>query len=167
MSLTTTLNLAIDANYQKALDLSTVSDHLAKVFTLSLPDGIGSGQANKLFHDVRTLANSANESLDLAGVLTDAFGDILTLAKVKVLIIKNRDTVQTLSVGGAASLGWAAPFGDATDILKIAPGALAVLVWDPAGVAVTAGTGDLLKIANGAAGNAADYEIIIIGSTAA
>ena len=33
-----------------------------------------------------------------------------------------------------------------------------------AGWLVTAGTGDLLKIANGGAGSAVDYDIILIGA---
>lgn len=166
-TLTANLALMVDVNYQESKDLNSLVDHLSKIFSLNLVNGTGSGQANRLFHDVRPLADSANEELDLAGGLTDNLGNTITLAKVKFLAIKNRDTLQTFSVGPAAANGWAAAFGDASDIIKIAPGNLIVLVWSSVGVAVTAGTGDLLKITNGAVGNAADYEIVIIGSTAA
>jgi len=166
-SLTTAINLKVHASYTKALDLSTVTDLLSKVYTLTLADGNEDDEADLLFHDVRAVANSASDNLDLSGVLTDAFGTALLFAKIKFLLIKNLDDTQTFSVGPTAAVGWIAPFGDITDRINIAPGAMAVLVFDPIGVTVTAATADGLTVTNGDAGNAANYEIVIIGSTAA
>ncbi len=161
-SLTGLVNLLISANMIKDLDLADAKFPLSQTWAQEFQSGSGSGQINKLFADTRTLADGANEELDLAGALTDPFGASLTFTKVKVLAIKNKSATQTLSVGGAAANAWSALFGDATDILKIAPSSMALLVCDPAGVAVTAATADLLKIAN-SAGAAADYDIIVLG----
>jgi hypothetical protein len=164
MALSALLRLLVRGNLTKSLDLTTPVDALNKTFEQSLISGTGSGQADQQFHDERTLGDGANESLDLAGSLGDAFGTTLTFAKIKALVIVNKDTTRTLSVGGAASNAWSAWLGDATDIIKVPPGG--VLAWfNPDGVAVTAGTGDLLKIAN-AAGGSTIYDIIVIGTSA-
>ena len=128
----------------------------------SFTPGTGSGQVSKEFDDERTLADAASENLDLAGGVTDAFGVAVTFTKIKVLAIKNKSAAQTLSVGGAASLGFIGWVGDPTDIIKIGPGAMALLICDPAGVTVTAATGDLLKVAN-SAGAVCAYDIFIAG----
>ncbi|TSA12010.1 MAG: hypothetical protein D4R73_02955 [Deltaproteobacteria bacterium] len=127
--------------------------------------GTGAGLVDKEFDDERTLADGASENLDLSGGLTDSYGASIILAKVKILAIKNKSTTQTLSVGGAASLGFVGWVGDPTDIIKVGPASFALLICNPAGVAVTAGTGDLLKILN-SAGAACIYDIFIAGSSA-
>lgn len=155
--------LNVTGNYSKTGDLATAKDRLEKTFEQLFTSGTGSGQANKQFHDTRSLDDGANESLDLAGGLTDQFGNALTFTKVKFLFIANTSTTQTLSVGGGgvnSFINWVA---DATDIVKIGPGAKAMLVCDPAGVTVTAATGDLLKILN-SAGAACTYDIVIWGN---
>ncbi len=81
------------------------------------------------------------------------------------MLIKNLSTTQTLTIGGAAANAWAAWFGAANDVVKIGPGGW-LAFGEPVGFAVTADTGDLLKIANGAAGDPADYIIAIIGTSA-
>lgn len=165
MSLTTTINLVLDILHTKSLDLSAPVDRLSKTYAFSLTDGTGSGKGDLLFHDKRTLADGASEDLDLAGALSDAFGDTLTFVKIKALIIKNLSATQTLTIGNATSNAFVGPFGAATHTLKVQAGAQAVLVMDPVGYSVTAGTGDLLKIAN-SAGASCDYEIVIVGASA-
>lgn len=157
------VQINVTGTYSKAGDLSTAKDRLEKAFEQLFTNGTGSGQANKQFHDARSLEAGANESLDLAGGLTDTFGNSLTFTKIKFLLIANTSTTQTLSVGGGgvnSFINWVA---DATDIVKIGPGATAVLICDPAGVTVTADTGDLLKILNNA-GAACIYDIVIFGN---
>lgn len=149
----------------KSQDLEDVGKDLALDWQLPLAPGTGAGLVDKEFDDERTLADGATENLDLSGSLTDAYGASILFAKVKVLAIKNKSTTQTLSVGGAATLGFIGWVGDPTDKVLIGPGAFALLICDPVGVTVTAGTGDLLKIAN-SAGAACIYDIVIAGSSA-
>jgi hypothetical protein len=157
------VELGVTANYTKTTGLTTSRDRLEKTFEQLFSSGTGSGQANVLWHGERTLADGASENLDLAGILTDAFGDTVTLAKCKGLIIANKSTTQTISVGGAAATQFVAWVGSATDYVKVAPGGVLAL-FNPGGYTVTAASADLLKIAN-SAGAAAIYDIIIIGST--
>lgn len=164
-TLSASLKAAITALYAGSPDVGTLKQELAYSATASLANGTGANQANSLWIDTRTLAASANEELDLAGVLTDAFGGVLTLTKVKALLIEADDAnVNDVLVGGAASNAWAAMFGDATDVLKVKPGGFFMLVApDANGLAVTAGTGDKLKLANSGGGTGVTYTIVLLG----
>ena len=148
-----------------ALDLSTPTDELARDYTINLGDGNGANQANQVFHDQRTLAASATEELDLAGVLANPLGQTITFTKIKALLIRAAATnVNDVLIGGAASNAFASPFGDATDVVKVRPGGTLLLVApDSNGYAVTAGTGDKLKVANSAAGSGVTYDVVLIG----
>lgn len=149
------------ANGDLAVNQSNITVNAQAAFTT----GVGANQINEVFSDIRTLADSATENLDLSGTaLQNAFGTNLALARVKFIYIKNKSATQVLSVGGAASNGFINWVGDATDVIKIRPGGFLLLVApDATGYAVTASTGDLLKIANGNAGQSTDYEVIIGG----
>lgn len=159
------LILKILATLTSALDLSTPTDALTKDYSINLGDGNGANQANQVFHDQRTLAASASEELDLAGGLTNPLGQTVTFTKIKALLIRAAaGNTNDVLVGGAAANGFIAPFGDATDVIKVKPGGTLLLVApDADGYAVTAATGDLLKIANSAAGSGVTYDIVAIG----
>jgi len=67
-------------------------------------------------------------------------------------------------VGGAASNQVATIFGATNDVLVIRPGGMfALTAPDNTGMAITASTGDLLKIANSSSGTSVTYTIVIIG----
>jgi hypothetical protein len=131
---------------------------------LRLTDGFGIGEADRAFSDRRTLAASANEDLDLAGGFTDPFGSSATMAKVKLLVIYNRSTTQSLMVKSAATNGALLGFGATAHSRTISPGSFEVY-YNPVGWAITAGTADLINVANGA-GASADYDIYGVGTSA-
>ncbi|MFF7452102.1 MULTISPECIES: hypothetical protein [unclassified Streptomyces] len=167
--MTSTLSIAATVAQSRALDLTTTSDPLAVRKAVSLTDGTAAGQANKVFHDRRTLAASATEDLDLAGVLLDAFGAAITFARVKGLYISaDAANVNNVVVGAAASNTWATLL-NATGTLTLRPGAGFMAMaggLDATAYAVTAGTGDLLKVANSGAGTPVTYDIVIVGASA-
>lgn len=165
MTLALSLTLKVLSKLTNALDLSSPLDELSKDYSVTLGSGNGANQGNSHFHDTRTLAASATEELDLAGGLTGPFGATVTFTKVKALIIRAASgNVNDVLIGGAAVNAWVAPFGDATDVVKVKPGGTLVLIApDANGYAVTAGTGDKLKVANSAAGTSVTYDVIVIG----
>jgi len=169
MSLTATLRVQALADLVSALDLGSASAPLRKTYQAELGDGTGTGQANRIWHDQRTLAASANEDLDLAGSLLDALGGAFSLARVKGLIVAAAaGNTNNVIVGAAASNAWAALLG-ATHTLTVRPGAVVAAfagAADPTGWAVTAGTGDLLRIANSGAGTSVTYDIVVVGASA-
>lgn len=157
------------ANLTNELDLGEASAPLTRTYRSVFDNGTGAGQADKVFHDQRTLAASATEDLDLAGVLTDPLGAALTFARIRGLVVAAAAAnTNNVVVGNASSNAWAALLG-ATGTVVLRPGAvlaLAVGEADAAGYAVTAGTGDLLKVANSAGGTSVTYDLIIIGASA-
>lgn len=164
-TLTSRASVAVQAVFNKSNALSSPKDVLSKTIQKEFANGTSSGQCDKVFRDQRTLTTGASENIDLAGTLTDPFGATVTFAKVKVIIIENLSTTQTLTVGGAASnqvINWV---GAATDTIKIPPGGFFALAAPAAGFAVTADTGDLLKILN-SAGASCIYNIVILGTSA-
>lgn len=169
MALQTNIAVAINALLTGVLDIGTVQHELKNVGpSLNLTTGTGANQADRLFTDTRTLAASANESLDLAGSLVDALGVTLTMARVKLLVIKAAaSNVNNVIVGGVGANGWITGFGDATDKLVVRPGGFIILAApDAVAYAVTAATADLLLIANSGAGTPVTYDIIVVGSSA-
>lgn len=125
------------------------------------------GKSNILFSDTRTLAASANADLDLAGVLTDAFGATIAAAEVVLIFFKaHAANTNNVNVTRPASNGLAAPFLAAGDGISIKPGEFALFA-SQSGWAVTAATGDLINVANSAGTTGVDYDVIIIGRTVA
>jgi hypothetical protein len=135
---------------------------------INLTDGVAANQANLAFVDERTLATGATDSIDLAGVLTDAFGATIAAAEIVALMIINKPRAGTpanttdLTIGGGSNgvFASAMPF-----VLK--PGAVLLLAaGDAAGVkTVTAGTADILTVVN-SSGASAKYQLAILARNA-
>lgn len=165
MPLTADIQLSVNGRQTGALDLGTPTFPFALSAPISLTNGTGASQADRVFSDTRTLAASGTEDLDLAGVLVDAFGATITFAKIKAVIIKaaagNANDVQ---VTRPASNG-VPLFLAAGDGIAIKPGGALAWYCPGTGVTVTAATGDLLTITNGAGGTPVTYDVIIIGTS--
>lgn len=168
MTLDTKLHVELIADYASALDLKSSNSRLAFVKQINLATGTGAGQADKVWDDERTIAPSGTDDLDLAGVLTDAFGAIATFVKVKGIFLYALPTnVNNVVIGGAAATQFVGPFGAATHTLAVRPGGLfALIAPDLVGYAVAAGASDLLRIANSGAGTSVVYDIVIVGTSA-
>lgn len=168
MALTTRIAAQIFAQQTAALDLATGSFTPSVSKSISLADGTGASQANVLFTDTRTIAASGTDDLDLAGVLTSAFGSTIAMARMKMLYVAAAAAnTNNVIVGGAASAQMVNWVGDATDTVIVRPGGLLLLACsDATGYAVTATTGDLLRIANSAGGTSVTYDIMIVGASA-
>lgn len=130
--------------------------------------GVGANQADILWTDeARELAASASEDLDLAGVLTNAFGAVVAAAEVvALLIIASPDNTNNVVVGDAT-----APvplFGGTNPTHAIKPGGMLLLVAPAAAGLFTVGAGstDDLKIANSAGGSIVKYDIAILARSA-
>lgn len=169
MTLDSKLGLSVSAKLVTPQDLGSATGTVSKAFEAVLASGVGAGQADKVFADTRTLAASASEDLDLAGVLLDPLGAALTFVKVKGLLIKAAEAnTNDVVVGNSATNTWATLL-NSTGTVKVRPGAvLAVFAGkaDATAYGVTGATGDLLKVANGGAGTAVSYDIVVIGTSA-
>lgn len=167
MALTTTVGVTVDGIYTKAGDLSTAQDALSKKYGSYFASGTGVGKADLRFADTRTLTASATEDIDLAGVLVDIYGAVLTFAKIKAIIISAAAANTNSVVIGAGTNPWITAL-NATGTITLRPGATMALfagAADATTYAVTSATGDILKVTNGGAGTSVTYDIVIIGSS--
>lgn len=147
------------------------SGAMEKVF--SLTDGTTAGKFDRVYMAERSVAASTNDDIDLAGSLTDPLGTVITAAEIVAIMIVNAPqdpedaaNVSDLTIGAGTN-----PFigflGATHTIGPIKPGGVFFLAAsNAAGIGtVTAGTGDILRIANGAGGTA-NYQIGILARTA-
>lgn len=139
---------------------------------ITLTSGTGAGQADILWCDQRTVSSASNDDLDLSGVLTDAFGATITAVELVALIVINAPqsgsaNTTNLTIGGGSNPVVGFLGGTTPTIGPIRPGSFVFLgSSDAAGFgAITAGTGDILRIAN-SSGASATYQIGIIARSA-
>lgn len=168
MAKTLTVDTQYKADFNYKDSTRTINEDRGKFTlntTIALTTGTATDQSDLLWEDTRTL-DAASEDLDLAGGLTDVHGDAITIVEVTGIVIKNRNTTagHNLAIGGAAGnqfINWVA---NSSDILNIGPTGRWTLESPIDGYAVTAGTGDLLKIDAGA--NTVTFDIAIWGRSA-
>lgn len=162
------ISFSLAATANNPLDLVRASAPLAYGKSFSWSTGAAINQADRMFSDQRTIAASGTDDLDLTGTaLQDALGVNLALARVKLIAVyAAAGNTNNVVIGGAASNQFVGPFGAATHTVAIPPNGLFVVTAPTAaGWVVTAGTGDLLRIANSGAGTSVTYDIIIFGSS--
>jgi len=139
---------------------------LEKIITIAAgTDALG--KADILWADTRTLAASATENLDLAGALAGLLGTTITAAEITAIVIAaDSGNTNDVVVFGAASNPFNGPLSGTTPKLTLGPDDLA-LVTSKKGWAVTAGTGDIILVANSSSGTAVTYTIVLFGRTVA
>lgn len=147
-------------------DTPQFSAHIDRSLSFS-PGTAAIDQANLLYKATRTLAASATENLDLAGVLADALGTVITAGEVVALIIEAAaGNTNDVVYGPTASTGALLGFGDITDRRKVGPGNFDCMT-SRQGWPITATTADMLTVSNSAAGTPVTYTITVIGRTVA
>lgn len=176
MAVDATLNLSLVANSTKTAVMgNSPHDPLNFVKQSILTNGTGAGQADVLYYAERTINASSNDDLDLTGTLTDNIGRTVSPLRVKGLIVvaapsASGATANTNNVvlGAAGSNQWATLL-NTTGTVTLRPGAL-FMAWagqaDATAWAITAGTGDILRVANSAGGSSVTYQIMLLGCSA-
>lgn len=170
MALDTVINMSVQAALTKVPTNADVTDTALyqKARRVALATGTGAGQADRLYAATRTIAPSTNEDLDLAGVLTDEFGVVITFARVKALFVQAAlANANNVVVGAAAATQWATLL-NTTGTVTLRPDA-GFMAWagttDATAYVVGAGTTDLLRVTNSGAGTSITYDIVIIGAS--
>lgn len=106
--------------------------------------GTADGQMDRVYSDALSLTTTPTD-LDLAGSLASDIGaGTVVFAEVSLIAVKHLGTTGNIQLGGDAN--FLAIFGAAADFILIPPGGT-FLWYAPAGVAVTATTGDILQLA--------------------
>lgn len=142
-----------EANLDRYLDFAAGTDAIDKT--------------DLLYRATRTLAASANEDLDLAGVLVSPLGTVIGAAEVVALIIEAAaGNANAVRYGPSAANGALLGFGDVTDRRVVLAGDFEALLCRT-GWPIVAGTGDKINIANGGAGTSVTYTITVLGRSVA
>lgn len=162
-------------------ELSTPRDRAYDRSTYTFETGTGSLQANKHWADRRRLTpSSPTDLLDLAGGVTNSWGDALTFSYIKSIKIENKGvpnaspaTAWTWTSGEDVEVGaganfitsfWGGASAAGTEKLIVRTGGLMQLVAPHDGYLVTAGTADILRISlEGSGSYDVDYDIVING----
>ena len=92
------------------------------------------------------LAASATNTIDITGGITNAFGEVLTMAEVRLISFSAATAnAGTISVGGSAT-PFSSWFGDVSDVLVLRPGS-GLLLTGPDATGYVVG-GGLLQFVN-------------------
>ncbi len=160
-----TLSIGIISQLAKAADIGEVSHLLRQTYQHALGDGTADGQYDQVFVDTFSIAASGSASLDLKGSMTDVFGNAFTPAEIAAIIIyADAANVNNIVVGNDTN---AIPiFSAATASIAVRPGSLFLITAGAAGIAVTASTGDILKLSNSGSGTSVAGGIIILARSA-
>lgn len=166
MTQTIRIDSAISGTVTASLDSGSGAYTLDRDASITLAEGTANGESNLAFRDTRTLTASATETLDLSGTLENGLGQAQVFVEVTAIKVSAAAGNTNNVVVGGGSNPFIGPFADTTDKLTLKPGASVLLVCDGAGWAVTAGTGDLILVANSAGSTSVTYTITIIGRSA-
>lgn len=126
--------------------------------------------APKIARASGTLAGSGTTTVDVLGGLTLIDGSTSqSIASIKMILgrVTNPAANQTLKIGVGASNGLTALVDNASSNLVVGGGindgiGAFVLLYNPAGYAGVAGTGDIITLTNSGSASL-DYELILIG----
>lgn len=164
-TLTTRVQVNVNATLADTVGLQSAQADLAVAETLALASGTGLNQADKIYSNTYAIATAGTQSIDVSAALTDALGGTFVPVKVKlVLIVSNSANTTNLTLFGDAN---SLPIlNTAATTVTLPPGGIFLLANPSlAGIAVTAGTGDIIKIVN-AAGATANVKVVIVGTSA-
>lgn len=161
------LQVIFKANQTGSNDLGNPSFDPSLKKILQFASGVAANQADLIFTDTRTVNSASNDDIDLAGVLSSAFGATLTFAEIVGIIISSAAANTTTLTIGAGSNPWISMWIATGDGIIVGPGGIFInFAPNASGLgAVVASTGDILRVANGS-GASATYDIVILGRSA-
>ena len=144
--------------------VTTAKETFSTLFNWDFTSGTTTNQMDQLWVSRRTLTNSANETINIAGGITNSFGTVLTVAEVRMMIVSLPvANLNAIAVGGAAANEFVTWVGAAGDTVTVRPGGIFILVGpDATGYAVS--TNGNLKVTNSGT-NSITYDIYIGGSS--
>lgn len=130
-----------------------------------ISNGTEADEANAIYFDDFQIAASGTLDIDLSGSLTDAHGNALLFTAIKeIMVIAGAANANPLVIGNGGVNSFIGPFGAAAHTVAVAPANRADFTnYSAAGWPVVAGTGDILRLANGGADTAVTGRIVIVG----
>jgi len=174
MALSANVTCNIDANQTKSIGPSDNTASLRVGKTNGFKNAYASTSDNTVYSSSNAIAASGSLSIDLAGSLTDLYGDAAVFSSVYSVLIVNHSGSpiggQTATTADIAITGnfLTTAFGASSSWpLKATSGKYSKLLFDePAGISITASTADTITITNSSATAIAYVDVIIVGAVA-
>ncbi len=165
MSLNGTININARFDETSSLDLRTgaVTAKISKLLTLL--DGSGAGQCNKLFvpSTAPSVAQSTNTDYDLSGSLAGSFGTVVFTAVKAIIVVADAANLGALTLFGGTN-PFLGPLGGTTPTYTLIAGQPAVFArTDATGWAVTGASNDNFRIATAATTGTYSWDLLIAG----
>lgn len=155
MSLTTALQWMIQATLTDGYNTASIGE----VYNESMQDGTADGEADIAYGHVHTIADSSTpEVLDLTDLTS--IGGAVSFVELTTVYIRNLSADQAITVGGGAN---AIDLGaGAANAIAVGKRGVLSLQNPDTGIAVAAGTGDILRL-NVASGENIEVLVVLIG----
>lgn len=154
-------------------DISAPRDEYEHVVETNWTSGDADEQVEAQYKARRSLLSNTEDALDLAGGLTDIFGETLTFATIKEILIVNLATtaahvlkIGQLSTPTSGNLMTDLFDGDNTARIKLRAGGAFLITAPLTGYTVTGGSADVLLISNEGTGATIEYDVIVKGTLA-
>jgi len=142
----------------------TVDQDAIKI-TQAFAYGTASEQVNQIYADERTIsAATPVDDIDLSGILTDFFsGDLIRFTSIKVIFVynENQTELHILYMGG--NTGNALFRGASLCGVPVYPGGVQLLTAPFAGIPVSNGVNDVLRLEHGGGTQDITYMVIVLG----
>ncbi len=159
------VRLTVTGELDNTVTLGTVQHLLSYVNNPAFTNGTGANQANMVYGGTRTLTASSTESLDLNSGLTNAFGNTIVFTSIKAMIVVAAAANTNNVIVGAGSNPFINWIQGTTPAIIVPPGGMfCITAPTAAGFAITADTGDILKVANSSSGTSVTYDLVLIGT---
>lgn len=167
----TALKTFIDLNLIASLESGASGQvgGIAHQITLvrSLVNGTSEGQCDRVYQVTSTLAASGTDTYDLAGVVENVYGTVISFAEVQLLAIQSQGaTGQNLTIGKAAS-NPVTTIWSGTSAVEVVPGGGTIMKYGGVdGYAITAGSADSITVTNTHGSASITYTLLIVGRSA-
>jgi|15BtaG_2_1085339.scaffolds.fasta_scaffold00546_8 hypothetical protein len=134
--------------------LTTVKETFdSTLYQATHTSGTGANKMNQLWHGTVTIAASATNTIDITGGITNSFGTVLTMSKVRMVFFEaGSANVDTVTIGGGAS-AFSSIFADSSDAFVLRPDG-AIFISGTDATAYAAGSGNIQFVNNNGNSNA-------------
>lgn len=149
---------SLGASFQPVVDQDAIKITQAFAF------GDASQEVNQIYAAERTIsAATPVDDIDLAGVLTNLAGDLITFTRIKAIFVwnENETELHVLYMGG--NTGNALFKGASLCGVPVYPGGIQLLTAPFAGITVVGGTNDILRLEHGGGSQDITYMVIVLG----
>jgi hypothetical protein len=162
------LNASLQADVTGSTALGSAKQVINSQWPLYLTGGTAAGQVDTVYTGTVTVAASSSTTVTLQGSVTDAFGNTLTFAHVKaILLTAAAGNTNDCQIGPGASNPFAGPWSGTTPLTAVSPGETLLITkgqGTAAGWAVTSST-DVVKLANSSSGTSVSCTLVIVGTS--